>query len=123
MNRDRHLRENIDRILEQGHRIMADDFGTGYTNFLATLEFPFSIIKLDRGFLHSDQELRYANMQGIIRLFHENGKQVVVEGVETRQQMEEAVSMGADYLQGFYLAKPMPKNEFLNFLRQAAGNS
>lgn len=53
----------------------------------------------------------------MLDLFHHMGCQVVAEGVETEAQAQALISRGADWIQGFYYAKPMPEAEFLQFLR------
>ena len=98
--------------------IFLDDFGTGYSNFSSVLDLPFEAIKLDRsltaGLADSPQSKLMADT--IIPFFHELGDRVVAEGIETQRQAELALNCGADRLQGFLFARPMPEREFLDWL-------
>ena len=49
------------------------------------------------------------------------GAEIVVEGVENKETSDWFEEIGCDYIQGFYYAKPMPKQEFLKFVRQFNG--
>jgi EAL domain-containing protein (putative c-di-GMP-specific phosphodiesterase class I) len=51
-------------------------------------------------------------------MMHHNGLKVVCEGVETEEQAHFLESVGCDYIQGFYYAKPMPREAFVAFLRE-----
>ena len=46
------------------------------------------------------------------------GKEIVAEGVETEEQAIQVIRIGCDHIQGFYYARPMPKEQFLEFLRE-----
>ena len=53
-----------------------------------------------------------------VDLIHELGRKIVSEGVETEEQAAFVKSLGIEYIQGFYYAKPMPKERYLEFLRK-----
>lgn len=97
-----------------GFEFMMDDFGTGYSNLSSTLSMPFTYVKLDKSLIDGICEDKdSALMVGtLIPFFHKVGEKVVAEGIETREQAEAAIAYGADRLQGFYYAKPMPADEF-----------
>lgn len=100
-----------------GLQIYMDDFGTGYSNFANVLDYPFSIIKLDRSLTLHVLEDRRADLMvhTLLSLFHGMEKRVVVEGVETEELANYLKSCHADMLQGFYYARPMPKTDLLAF--------
>lgn len=95
-----------------------DDFGTGYSNFAFTLQYPFELIKLDRslvGRIHTSETNRTL-VGSLVQLFHDLGMEVLAEGVETQQQLQSLTELGADRIQGYYYARPMPGDELQDFL-------
>ena len=112
--------EVIRQMEREGFRFYLDDFGIGYSNFASVVQYHFDSIKLDRSFVEvveTDEKGR--NMiQGLIGLFHEMGMEVIAEGTETAGQVEMLKTLGADKIQGFYYARPMPKEKLLEFLKE-----
>ena len=53
-----------------------------------------------------------------IRLLKEIGMKIVVEGVETEDVLKQFEEMGCDYIQGYYFSKPLPKQEFVDFIEK-----
>lgn len=103
---------------EKGFRFSIDDFGVGYSNFSSVMHLPFEFVKLDKSLLDnlaSDSKDRLV-VESMVELFHNMGLKVVAEGVETAEQQEIIRKIGADDIQGFYYAKPMPKAALLSFL-------
>ena len=96
-----------------GFEFMMDDFGTGYSNLSSTVSMPFAYIKLDKSLIDGICEDRDSGLMvsTLIPFFHKVGEKVVAEGIETEDQAEAAVAFGADRLQGYYFAKPMPADE------------
>ena len=79
---------------------------------------PVSIIKFDYKFTHwyyGDERSREV-MLGIIDMIKRMGLPIVMEGVETKNELDDMIKIGASYIQGFYFSKPLPKKEFLSFL-------
>ena len=116
LSRDSAVKSTLKYLQKQGYPFLLDDFGTGYSNFSSVLEFPFSHIKLDKSLLHGEEDESCATIKMLIELFHRNGKKVVVEGVETAEHAEAMKALGADFLQGFYFARPMPVDEYREFI-------
>lgn len=113
------MHQIMDRLQQMGFRFSLDDFGTGYSNLSAVLDCSFSSIKLDKSLIqgYSDNKQSAFIVNAMLDLFHHMGCQVVAEGVETEAQAQALISRGADWIQGFYYAKPMPEAEFLQFLQ------
>lgn len=114
----RRVRSTIEALTQMGIRFYLDDFGTGYSNLSTVLDLPFSCIKLDHSLIQSypDDQKSAAIVERMLDLFHGIGYKVVAEGVETALQAETLISKGADWLQGYYYAKPMPQDELISFL-------
>ena len=114
------MHQIMDRLQQMGFRFSLDDFGTGYSNLSAVLDCSFSSIKLDKSLIqgYSDNKRSSFIVNAMLDLFHHMGCEVVAEGVETEAQAEALISRGADWIQGFHYARPMPEADFLQFLRQ-----
>lgn len=110
----------MDELQQIGFGFSLDDFGTGYSNLSAVLDCSFSSIKMDKSLIqeYSDNNRFTFLVNAMMDLFHQMGCQVVAEGVETEAQAQALTSRGADWIQGFYYARPMPETEFLQFLRE-----
>jgi diguanylate cyclase (GGDEF)-like protein len=109
--------EKLERI---GVRIALDDFGTGYSSFAQLRELKVSALKIDRSFvsgvLVNDKDAAIA--ETIISLGHRLGKEVVAEGVENAETLNRLRVLGADYIQGYEVARPMPGEELAPWLAQ-----
>lgn len=101
-----------------GYRFALDDFGTGYANVMQVARLPFSIVKLDRSLMLAEDEKGLSMFDGLMNIFSQIGLETVVEGVESAEQSERAISLRADYIQGYFYAHPMPESEYLDFLRE-----
>lgn len=118
ISRDSVVASTLQYLCDQGYPFLLDDFGIGYSNFSSVLNFPFSHIKIDKSFLYAEEEEEYSTIKVLVDLFHMNGKKVIVEGVETAEQAKSMIDIGVDYMQGFYYARPMPMNEYINFINE-----
>jgi diguanylate cyclase (GGDEF)-like protein/PAS domain S-box-containing protein len=102
-----------------GVRLSLDDFGTGYASLTYLKQFPVDAIKIDRSFvagLGSD-EGDQAIVSAIVGLGRTLGKQVIAEGVESREQAEWLASIGCRLAQGFYFARPLSLAQAMEFGR------
>lgn len=110
----------MNEFSSKGLKFAMDDFGTGYSNFASVMHLPFEMIKLDRSLLremHNNIKDMHV-VKSMIELFHSMGFQVVSEGVETEEQQRLLMEMGTNYIQGFYYARPMPKEKLVEFLKE-----
>jgi len=104
----------LNRIKERGINIAVDDFGTGYSSLAYLKRLPVSTMKIDRIFLMNvpDNEADCRILRAMITMAKTLDFRVIVEGVETKRQMELCRRFGADVLQGYYLSRPIPAAEF-----------
>lgn len=119
----------LQKISALGVRCAIDDFGTGYSSLAYLPRFPAHTIKVDRSFVQGiagatsddDQLLTMQQQQtlvgAIIAMAHALDRSVVAEGVETVEQMRTLVQLGCESAQGFLFAKPMPAEQFEEFVR------
>jgi diguanylate cyclase (GGDEF)-like protein len=96
-----------------GIRIWLDDFGTGFAGLSWLRLIDFDTVKIDRSFLHDSGSPRgRAMLQDIIALVRNRGHKILVEGVETDEQMAIVREFGIDQIQGFRVGRPAPAASF-----------
>lgn len=102
------LKETVAYYRELGCLTAIDDFGAGHSNFERIWNLSPDIVKLDRSLLMravDDQRARQI-LNGIVSLLRQSGCLVLLEGVETRDQVMIAIDAGVDFVQGFYFQRP-----------------
>ncbi len=105
--------KQMTQLRESGLKIAMDDFGIGYSSLGMLVDANVDIVKVDKSFIdhyETDQEQQYINRIG--QLVRAAGKDIIFEGVETRQQVEFLRSYGYDKAQGYVFSKPVPIPEF-----------
>lgn len=102
-------------------RILMDDFGTGYSSLGLLRNSDVDILKLDMNFIrriNQDAKTRCI-LRSIIDMAHQLKLKVVAEGVENAAQLAFLQRYECDYIQGYYYSKPLPEEEFADFLANA----
>ena len=101
-------------LRKAGFQIEMDDFGTGYSNYGYMRDRTFDIVKVDRSFVTDIDKLKdnYLMVSFIIKMAHEMGLHVCIEGVETKEELSCVKRLGADYIQGYYYGKPVCLQDF-----------
>ena len=107
-------RATLEKLREEGLKIYLDDYGTGYSGLSHIKTLPVYALKIDRSFI---RDIRNDNSDGMIvastvTLARNLGLKVVAEGVETKDQLMHLKVMGCDHVQGFYLQRPVPADQF-----------
>jgi diguanylate cyclase (GGDEF)-like protein len=108
----------LHQLREVGVQISMDDFGTGYSSLAYLRNFPFDKIKIDRSFVR-DMLVRkdcQAIIHAVVGLARSLGITTIIEGIETKEQLETAKAFGCDEGQGFLFSKPFPEREVAEFL-------
>ena len=113
----------VNDLHENGFNILMDDFGNGYSSLSILKDIEVDILKLDMLFLATSQDTgRGENiLASVIRMAKWLKIPVIVEGVETASQVNFLKSVGCDYVQGYYYARPMPVEEYKALRRKAEG--
>lgn len=103
---------------DEGIALYIDDFGTGYSSLSYLQKLPVDYIKIDQSFVRalSTSTDSALIVRSTIDLAHDLGGKVVAEGIETQADWEQLAAFGCDVAQGFFLAKPMPAEEFPGWL-------
>jgi len=106
------------KLKAEGINIALDDFGTGYSSLSYLQKLPLDRLKVDRAFItHIAEPNQSLIADTIINLGKQMNLKVIAEGIEEIEQQAHLIAQGCDEVQGFFYAKPMPANEFLEFLR------
>ena len=115
------MNSTINDLKHEGFLFSMDDYGTGYSNMRALASMHLDCIKIDKSILWEAEksELGYIILENSIRMIHQMNLDILVEGVETEEQIKLLQPMGVNYLQGFYFSKPIPKDGFLKFIEEA----
>ena len=116
------LLENMKTLIDYGVRFSLDDFGNGESNLNYIVDMPVSVVKFDKDMCQAyfaNQKAKFV-MEASMHMIHDMELEIVSEGVETKEQKEAVVALGIEYIQGYYFSKPLPKEEFLQFVEKAA---
>lgn len=108
------IKETMERFQKVGFYILMDDFGSGYSSLNVLKDIAVDILKIDMKFLSdTDNQGRSENiLASVVRMAKWLNMPVVAEGVERKEQVSFLRSIGCEYVQGYYFAKPMPIVEY-----------
>lgn len=119
-------KESVLRTMNQlrnaGIRFAIDDFGTGYSSFSYLQDLPIDYLKIDRSFLMdvTHNKKKYAIARSIIDIGNHLDLQVIAEGIEDQETLDFIIKNQCAMAQGFFMYRPMPKNDFLALLLKNA---
>ena len=104
----------ITRLKEYGFAVSMDDFGSGYSSLNSLKDMPLDVLKLDAEFFQGDSQGDRGEIvvSEAIKLAKSLNMRTVAEGVEVKEQVDFLASQGCDMIQGYYFAKPMPKEDY-----------
>ena len=115
---------NIQKLHNEGIRFALDDYGTGYSNIKRVVALPVDQVKLDKSFVDMiDDPNMWIVIQDTIQMLKEMRKEVLVEGIEDADvakrftELRPDLIQGCELIQGFYFCKPLPKQEFIEFMK------
>ena len=108
------LQKFMNKLNDEGILTAIDDFGTGYSSINLLREFPVDVLKLDKSFVdsHIDRPKDYIVLDNIVKMATDLNIEVVMEGVETKEQLDFMREIKCHYIQGYIFDKPMPEPEF-----------
>lgn len=117
--------DKIQRLKEQGHKFLIDDFGMGHTSLMYLQTNHFGVVKLD-GSLTKDV-LQNNRNKNIIAAITELGKslhfETIAEYVETEEQKDKLLELGCNGFQGYYYSKPIALAELIPWMEQHQGKA
>ncbi len=112
--------EKIQEMYQHNVLFAIDDFGTGYSNVAFIRRFENLKVKIDRTFVPvdtSDHKERVI-IEAFVKMFIDQGLKLIVEGVETREQVQYLKSLGVAGVQGFYFSQPMTIDRLIEFMEK-----
>jgi diguanylate cyclase (GGDEF)-like protein/PAS domain S-box-containing protein len=115
------VQDRLRMIKALGMRIALDDFGTGYSSLTWLQSVPADVVKLDRSFvagLAADPR-KSSIISAVLWLARSLGMSVTAEGVEDEADWNELRAADCPAVQGYYISKPLPADEFAVFLRSS----
>ncbi|MCK6250774.1 putative bifunctional diguanylate cyclase/phosphodiesterase [Pseudomonas fragi] len=118
MRRSDLVKQTMDALGRLGVRFSLDDFGTGFSSFVHLNSLPIALLKIDKSFV-GGMEGREENrklVHAMINLAHNLKLEVVAEGVETPEQLALLRDFGCDQVQGYFISKPLPLAELVDYL-------
>ncbi|WP_404341866.1 EAL domain-containing protein [Vreelandella venusta] len=110
--------ETLMALSQMGLKIAVDDYGTGYSSLAQIRRLPVDELKIDKSFvlkLDTQQE-DLTIVRSTIEMGHHLGLKIVAEGVENSASAEILSQLRCDYLQGYWIAKPMPADAITGWL-------
>ncbi|MBE6900855.1 MAG: GGDEF domain-containing protein [Ruminococcaceae bacterium] len=114
------MKNNLDKLSDAGINFSLDDYGTGYSNMRRVIQLPLKIVKLDKSFVDEQHNPKmWIVLQNTVKMLKDMNMEIVVEGIETEKMVEQFTALSCDYIQGYYYSKPIPEDEFVDFVRKA----
>ena len=110
--------EILNQLDKMGVTLAIDDFGTGYSSLAYLSKLPVDEIKIDKSFVLDMMNDKQDSVivKSTIELGHNLGLKVVAEGVETQEVWNTLTNWGCDAAQGYYMSKPLPADELMQWL-------
>lgn len=113
------LIDTIERLRNSGFKLEIDDFGSGYSSLNVLKDIPFDTIKLDMGFMDNAEKSARGEiiLDSVVQMIHSMCCEVIVEGVETPENYQQVVALGADVGQGYLFSKPLSLEDYVSFAK------
>jgi len=105
----------LNRFKQLGVQLYIDDFGTGYSTLSRLYDFPVDVLKIDRSFVNDGQ---WTMIEAITNLAKTLGKDIIIEGIETIEQLTILKNIGCHKGQGYYFSKPLDAVKTTNTLKR-----
>ena len=116
----RQASEWVNQANQLGFRVAIDDFGAGYSSLSYLSSFKYDTVKLDRSLLDKiDTDEKQQRIVGsLTQMIHGLSVPIVAEGAETVEQFDTLIALGCDFIQGYYISKPVIHDDLVLFLRE-----
>ena len=108
---------NINLLQKLGINFSLDDYGIGYSNINRFTKLPLKLVKIDKSLIDRyENEVVSKVLNNTFKMIKDLGRDILVEGIETKEQVEKFIKDGCDYIQGYYYSAPLTKDEFIEFV-------
>lgn len=111
---------NMNSLIKYGVNFSLDDFGMGNSNLNYIIEMPVEIVKFDRILVNSfftDPKARLV-ITRIIEMIKALDLEIVLEGIEDKESLDEALGLDIDFIQGYYFSKPVNEEKFIEYIKE-----
>ena len=115
------VRNVVAALRKKGLLVFMDDFGSGYSSLNMLSGLNVDVIKLDAQFINVNEEEKAKGvhiLESIVNMTKSLAIPIIVEGAETKRQIDFLVGIGCRYVQGYYFYKPMPVADFVPLINQ-----
>lgn len=116
--------QKLNELRAMGFMLSLDDFGTGYSSLSYLAQIPVHTLKIDKEFVYKTQysHTDKAMLESIIKLAHSFKLDVIAEGVETLENLEQLESLGGKYFQGYFFSRPLQADAITERLQKEKEN-
>lgn len=120
LNDNQLLRERLNSLVEIGVELAMDDFGTGYSSINTFSKWPFKTLKLDQELIRGMEKgnKNQTIVEASIMMAHHLDIETVAEGIESPELYQYLLNAGSTHGQGFWIARPMPLSNYLDFIKK-----
>ncbi len=121
----KHMIAVLSELKKEGVKLAMDDFGSGYSSLNTLKDMPFDILKIDKEFFSEavTSDSSTLILQKIIEMADGLGMEVICEGVENKNQVEILRGIGCHRVQGYFYAKPVPADQYIQSFCEIPGVS
>ena len=115
--------EMVGKLRASGFVVIMDDFGQGYSSLNLLKDLTVDALKIDMSLLQEVERSERAGviMEAVVAMAKKLAMDIIVEGVETKAQVEYLAGIGCETIQGYYFSRPLPEADFLvRMLREQA---
>ena len=114
------MMDNMEQMNQAGINFSLDDYGTGYSNIQRVIQLPLNIIKLDKSFVNEQNNQKvWIFLKNTVKMLKDMNMEIVIEGVETQEMLDIFSDLQCDFVQGYFFSKPIPQNDFIEFISNA----
>jgi EAL domain-containing protein (putative c-di-GMP-specific phosphodiesterase class I) len=118
------LNNRLNALIAAGVEVGLDDFGTGFSSLSRIEELRFNLVKIDKSFIQklTPENIHLSMIPEIINICQKFNLSSLAEGIETKEQYELLNNLGCKYGQGYYMSRPLEKDDALTFAKTNLAN-
>ncbi|MGM0495816.1 MAG: EAL domain-containing protein [Bacillota bacterium] len=120
LNEEKNVSKTIEKLKKAGFKMAIDDFGKGYSSLTYLNIYEIDFLKIDQHFISkiNNSASVMQIVEATVKLAHQFDLKVVAEGVEDKDTFDAATKIGIDYIQGFYIARPIKQDKIDSWIEK-----